>query len=92
VASNRRVPDGGQLDVVRYPAELARLQEYHHTLTVALVKPARGSWLYQPMNSFNPKLYTHRVIGEEVPSSSKAFSRRLRPPDRLLVSRSSVSF
>jgi hypothetical protein len=36
-----------------------------HALTVALVKPGRGSRRYHSMNSLSAMLYTRRVIGEE---------------------------
>src|SRR5208283_3904935 len=45
-------------------------------LTVALVKPGRGSSSYQAKNSSSPRLYTLRVIGEETLSSTRAFSLR----------------
>jgi hypothetical protein len=45
-------------------------------LTVALVKPARGSRLYQAKNSSSPRLYTRRVIGEETLSSTSARTPR----------------
>ena len=44
-------------------------------LTVALVKPGRGSCRYHAMNSSSAMLYTRRVIGEETLSSTSAFSR-----------------
>ena len=41
-----------------------------HALTVALLKPGRGSSLNHAMNSSRAMLYTRRVIGEETLSSS----------------------
>src|SRR5260370_25505555 len=43
-------------------------------LTVALVKPGRGSCRYQAINSSSAMLYTRRVIGEETLSSTSAFN------------------
>ena len=43
-------------------------------LTVALVRPARGSCEYQAKNSSSPRLYTRLVIGEETLSRTSAFS------------------
>src|SRR5258708_652911 len=39
-------------------------REMRHEFTVALLKPERGSWPNQSMNSSSPRLYTRRVIGE----------------------------
>ncbi len=47
-----------------------------HALTVALVKPGRGSWPYQEKNSLSAMLYTRFVIGEETLSSTNPFSHR----------------
>src|ERR1019366_2476401 len=47
-----------------------------HALTVALVKPGRGSWPYQAKNSSSPRLYTRLVIGEETLSRTRAFNLR----------------
>jgi hypothetical protein len=43
-----------------------------HALTVALVKPGRGSCWNHAMNSFKAMLYTRFVIGEETLSSTSA--------------------
>jgi len=44
-------------------------------LTVAFVKPGRGSWMdSHAKNSSSPRLYTRRVIGEETLSSTSDFS------------------
>ena len=61
-----------------------------HAVTVAFVKPARGSSMYQAMNSSSPRLYTRRVIGEETLSSTSAFN--LRHSDALSATTSSVIF
>ena len=45
-----------------------------HALTVALVKPGRGSCWNQAMNSSSAMLYTRFVIGEETLSSTSAFN------------------
>src|ERR1017187_2062517 len=45
-------------------------------LTVALVKPGRGSWPYQAKNSSSPRLYTRLVIGEETLSRTRVFNLR----------------
>jgi len=45
-----------------------------HALTVALLKPGRGSSLNHAMNSSRAILYTRRVIGEETLSSTSAFN------------------
>src|ERR1017187_4130207 len=47
-----------------------------HALTVALVKPGRGSRAYQAKNSSSPRLYTRLVIGEETLSRTRAFNLR----------------
>jgi hypothetical protein len=39
-------------------------RDTRQALTVAFVKPGRGSWPYQAMNSSSPRLQTRRVIGE----------------------------
>jgi hypothetical protein len=44
-------------------------------LTVALVKPARGSRPYHAKNSSSPRLYTRLVIGELTLSSARDFNR-----------------
>ena len=46
-----------------------------HALTVALVKPGRGSRAYQEKNSLSAMLYTRFVIGELTESSTRAFKR-----------------
>ena len=49
-------------------------------LTVALLKPGRGSSRNHAMNSSSAMLYTRRVIGEETLSSTSALSLyHLRP-------------
>ena len=47
-----------------------------HALTVALVKPGRGSRRYQSKNSSKAMLYTRFVIGDETLSSTRAFILR----------------
>src|ERR1017187_9445920 len=47
-----------------------------HALTVALVKPGRGSWAYQQKNSSRAILYTRFVIGDETLSRTRDFIRR----------------
>src|ERR1035438_353480 len=44
-------------------------------LTVALVKPGRGSSSYHAKNSSSPRLYTRLVMGEETLSSTRRFKR-----------------
>ena len=43
---------------------------------MALEKPGRGSWAYQPKNSSKAMLYTRLVIGDETESSTRPFIRR----------------
>jgi hypothetical protein len=50
-----------------------------HALTVALVKPGRGSWAYHPKNSSRAMLYTRLVIGDETLSKTRDFIRRHSP-------------
>src|ERR1035441_2104852 len=52
-------------------------------LTVALVKPARGSCANQAKNSSSPRLYTRFVIGDETLSRTRAFN--LRQSDALFA-------
>ena len=48
--------------------------ETRHALTVALLKPGRGSLIYQAMNSSRAMLYTRRVIGDDTLSSTSVFN------------------
>src|ERR1019366_8925590 len=51
-------------------------RDTRQALTVALVKPGRGSWAYQPKNSSRAMLYTRFVIDDETESSTRLFIRR----------------
>jgi hypothetical protein len=55
-------------------------RDTRQALTVALVKPGRGSWAYQAKNSSRAMLYTRLVIGDETLSRTRAFIRRHSVP------------
>ncbi len=51
-------------------------RETRQALTVALLKPGRGSCAYQAKNSSRAMLHTRFVIGDETESSTRLFIRR----------------
>jgi hypothetical protein len=53
---------------------LRSCSDTRQALTVALLKPGRGSSRNQAINSSSAMLYTRRVIGEETLSSTSAFN------------------